>query len=84
MQKVAYGFKYSLADDSITFSLEFGGSAIKLSLKANDFFELCDNLAISGRTFLDGVKERQTRETGHDAEFNINNWDKLMDSEEVT
>ena len=92
MQKIAYNFKYSTVDDSITFSLQLGESAIKLSMKTKDFLEFCDGLAISGRTFIDGVMDRQATGTGigigtgigtgtgNDAEFNVSDWDKLMDS----
>ena len=82
MQLVAYRLNYSAKEDSITFSLRLGEEAIRLTLKTDEFFELCDSIVVSSKPFLEMVKRKRAEGIKEDAEFDTESWDRLMNTTE--
>ena len=80
MREIAYKFDYSSKEDSVTFSFRLGLQAISLTLKADAFFELCDDMAASSAPLFERIRRRKAGGTEEDVEFDTEAWEKLMDT----
>ena len=82
MNELAYKFQYSSKEDTVSFVVKMGLQLVCLTLKADAFLELCDNIVASSRPLLEELKKKNGEGIKEDISFDTGTWDDLMNKSE--